>query len=68
MRSGRRPSPEGTRWLFAGTINPMMCSVDGPTEGKYEKKTDGRQEKRAGTQSSKAKRAVLCPAGGSRTT
>ena len=29
MRSGRRPSPEGTRLLFAVTISPMICPVDG---------------------------------------
>ena len=26
MRSGNRPSPEGTRLLFAGgTVSPVMC-------------------------------------------
>ena len=30
MRSGSRPSPEGTRLLFAGgTVSPMMCPADG---------------------------------------
>ena len=29
MRSGSRPSPEGTRLLFAGTVSPMMCAADG---------------------------------------
>ena len=30
MRSGSRPSPEGTRLLFAGdTVSSMMCPADG---------------------------------------
>ena len=29
MRSGSRPSPEGTRLLSAGTVSPMMCPADG---------------------------------------
>ena len=30
MRSGSRPSPEGTRLLFAGdTVSPMMCPAGG---------------------------------------
>ena len=30
MRSGSRPSLEGTRLLFAaGTVSPMMCPADG---------------------------------------
>ena len=30
IRSGIRPSPEGTRLLFAGdTVSPMMCPADG---------------------------------------
>ena len=30
MRSGSRPSPEGTRLLFAGdTVGRMMCPADG---------------------------------------
>ena len=42
MRAGRRPSPGGTKLLFAGTISPMICPVDGSTEGRHEKKqTDG---------------------------
>ena len=29
MRSGSRPSPEGTRLLFAGdTVSPIMCPAD----------------------------------------
>ena len=36
MRAGRRPSPEGTRLLFAGTISPMICLGDGPTEGRHD--------------------------------
>ena len=31
-RAGRRPSPEGTRLLFAGTTSPMTCLGHGPTE------------------------------------
>ena len=29
MRSGSRPSPEGTRLLFARTDSPVMCQADG---------------------------------------
>ena len=29
MRSGSRPSPEGTRLLFADTASPMMFPADG---------------------------------------
>ena len=43
MWSGRRPSPEGTRLLFVGTLSPITCSVDGPTEGRHQKKLDRRQ-------------------------
>ena len=32
MRSGRRPSPGGTKLLFAGTISPMICP-----EGRHDK-------------------------------
>ena len=33
MRSGSRPSPDGTRLLFAGdTVSPMMCPADGQQE------------------------------------
>ena len=35
MRSGRRPSPEGSRLLFAGTLSPMICPVDVPAEGRH---------------------------------
>ena len=37
MRWGRRPSPEGTRLLLAGTISPMTCPGDGPTEAQHDK-------------------------------
>ena len=37
MRSGCRPSPEGTRLLFAGTIGLMICLGDVPTEGRHDK-------------------------------
>ena len=33
MRSGRRPSPEGSRLLFAGTVSSMLCPGDRPTQG-----------------------------------
>ena len=42
MRAGRRPSPEGTRLLFAGTISPMICLGDGSTE---ERQAEGRHDK-----------------------
>ena len=49
IRSGRRPISEGTRLLFAGTISPMMCPVDGPTEGRHEKtRRKTRQHKKGG--------------------
>ena len=28
---------KGTRLLFAGTISPVICPVDGPTEGRHDK-------------------------------
>ena len=35
MRSGSRPSPDGTRLLFAGgTVSPMMCPADGQQKDK----------------------------------
>ena len=39
MRSGRSPCPEGARLrlLFAGAISPILCPVDGPTEGRHDK-------------------------------
>ena len=33
----RRSSPEGTRLLFAGTVSPMICPVDGPAERQHKK-------------------------------
>ena len=84
MRAGRRPSPEGTRLLFAGTISPTICLGDGPTEGRHdktrrkarkrkEKKNEEtkRKEKKRREQrhrARKTKQAFLCPAGGARTT
>ena len=84
MRTGRRPSPEGTRLLFAGTISPTICLGDGPTEGRHdktrrkarkrkEKKNEEtkRKEKKRREQrhrARKTKQAFLCPAGGARTT
>ena len=37
MRAGRRPRPEGTRLLFAGTIGSTICLDDGPTEARQDK-------------------------------
>ena len=37
IRAGRRPSPEGTRLLFSGTISPTICLGDGPTEKRHNK-------------------------------
>ena len=56
LRSGRRPSPEETRLLFAGTISPMICPGDGPTEGRHDKTSrKARQEKKRRTQRHRAK-------------
>ena len=53
MHSGRRPSTEETRLLFAGVISRVICPADGPTEKRddttrpednyYEKRKGGRQ-------------------------
>ena len=45
MHSGRRPSPEGTKLVFVGTIIPMIRAVDGPTKARHER-PDGRQDKK----------------------
>ena len=37
MHSGRRPSPEETKLLLAGTISSMICPGDRPTEGRHDK-------------------------------
>ena len=67
MRSGRRPSPEGTRMLFAGTITQMLCLVDGPKEGRHDKtRLKTRQENKGRGRENKA--AVLCLVGRPRTT
>ena len=69
MRTGRRPSPEGTRLLSAGTISPTLCLGDGPTEGRHdktrrkkrkknEKKKKRKEKKRAATQSSKNQTSI----------
>ena len=72
MRAGRRPSPEGTRLLFAGTISPTICLGDGPTEGRHDKtrrkarkrkekkneETKRKEKKRAATQSSKNQTSI----------
>ena len=57
MRAGRRPSPEGTRMLFAGTISPTICLGEGPTEGRHDttrrKASPKKKKKRAAVQTSK---------------
>ena len=57
MRSGHRPSPEGTRLLIAGTISPMIYPGDGPTEGRHSKTTrkarKRKEKKRRGTETQK---------------
>ena len=66
MRAGRRPSPEGTRLLFAGKIGPMICLGDRPTEGRHKirqkaikkKKKKHKQKKRAATQTSKKQKGI----------
>ena len=50
MRSGRRPSPEGTRSLFAGTISPVIYPVDGPTEGRHDKTRRKTRQETKGTE------------------
>ena len=46
MRSGRRPSPEGIRLLFAGTISPWYVQVgDEPKQKDDTTRPDGKQEK-----------------------
>ena len=53
MRSGSRPSPDGTRLLFAGgTVSPMMCPADGHCNirttkkaGRKTSREEGRDEK-----------------------
>ena len=69
MRSGCRPSPKGTRLLFADAISLMMCPVDGLTEKDYTGTPYGRQERQEEGRDrvKKTKSAVLCPAGGQRT-
>lgn len=45
MRSGRRPRPEGTRLLLAGTINPKIFQLmDSNKDAR--RKPDGRQDKK----------------------
>ena len=55
MRSGSRPSPEGTRLLFAGgTVSPMMCTADGQQKDSgRQKRPDGRQAKMRGETNAK---------------
>ena len=62
IRSGRRPSPEGTRLLFAGPISPinMICPVDGPTVGRHEKtRRTTRQAQKAYPSADRAERKIL---------
>ena len=62
MRSWRRPSPEGTRLLLAGTISPVMCSVDGPTEGRHDKtRRKTRKEKKRIEQNTELKKQSNIP-------
>ena len=54
MRSGRRPSSEGTRLLFAGTISPTTRPVNGPTEGRQKRtRRKARQEEGRDTEPKK---------------
>ena len=46
MLAERRPSPEGTRSLFAGTISRTICVGDGPTEGRHDKTRRKARKKR----------------------
>ena len=57
MRSGSRPSPEGTRLLFAGdTVSPMMCPADG--QQKNDKKGQTNTAKMRAETKPKKKRRV----------
>ena len=65
MLAERRPSPEGTRSLFAGTISRTICVGDGPTEGRHDKtrrkarkRRTRKEKKRATTQSSKNQTSI----------
>ena len=55
-RSGRRPSPEGIRLLFTGTISPRIFPVDGPIEGRHNntRRKTRKEKKRAETELKKA--------------
>ena len=47
MRAGRRPSPEGTKMMFAGTISPTICLRDGQTKERHDNtKRRARKEKK----------------------
>ena len=50
----RRPSPEGTRLLVAGTISPMKGPVDDQTEGRHEK--TGRKTRREEARDTRAEK------------
>ena len=61
--AGRVPR---TRVLFPDAISPMICSADGPTQGRHKKtirKARRREKGRDKEQRTKNKRAVLCPVG-----
>ena len=48
MRSGSRPSPEGTRLLFlfaGGAVSPVMCPADGQQKDDKKGGTEERQAK-----------------------
>ena len=60
MRAGRRPSPEGTGLLFAGTISPMICLGDRPTEGLHDKtRRKARKKQRQKKRKEKTRAATL---------
>ena len=72
MRSGRRPSPEGTRLPFAATISPRYLEVTDQLDKDDTTKPDGRQDEKKRKEQKKAetarktKPAFLCPARGAR--
>ena len=54
MRSGSRPTPEGSRLLFAGdTVSPMMCPAD--RQPKDDKKGHTEDKPRLGQRQSRKK-------------
>ena len=55
--AGRVPMGQGL--LFAGTVDPKICAVDGPTEGKH--KGDRTEYKTRRGQKHRAKKERSCP-------